>query len=366
MDGAIAALGTAALGAAFVFDFIAGKAEGSPLQVATTLAYPLGDIALVSLVVGILALTRWRAGRAWSLLVAGLVATAVADSAYTLATSAGAPEGIWVDPIYLIAATLLAAAAWRSRPEAIAASARFDGWRELMVPALFAGVMIGLFAMQYFSTTSGLSTVLWAATMVAVILRLGISVRENKSLLQQVRTDPLTGLGSRGAMQVDLEALCAKATAERPIAVLLFDLNGFKRYNDTFGHPAGDKLLAKLGLRLRSAIAGDGDAYRVGGDEFCAVLTCERERLDDAVRAAAIALTEDDRGVNVSSSWGVVTVPGEADTPPEALQLADLRMYAQKESRRIARAHHAQREGPVEATLEGVGLGRATAEAESL
>ena len=67
-----------------------------------------------------------------------------------------------------------------------------------MVPASSPAVMIGLFAMQYFSDASGLTTVLWAATMIAVIVRLAISVRENKRLLEQVRTDPLTGLGNQG------------------------------------------------------------------------------------------------------------------------------------------------------------------------
>ena len=81
-----------------------------------------------------------------------------------------------------------------------------------MVPALSATVMIGLFALQYFSAASALSTTLWAATMIAVIVRLGISVRENKSLLEQVRTDPLTGLGNRGGMQVDLAAHCERAS----------------------------------------------------------------------------------------------------------------------------------------------------------
>ena len=74
MDGAIAALGTAALGAAFVFDFVADQTTGTPLQVATTLAYPLGDIVLLSMVVGVIALTGWRPGRTWSLLLAGLAA----------------------------------------------------------------------------------------------------------------------------------------------------------------------------------------------------------------------------------------------------------------------------------------------------
>jgi diguanylate cyclase (GGDEF)-like protein len=337
-DGLIAGLGTAALGAAYVFDFVADQTEGTGLQVATTLAYPLGDIVLFSMIVGIVALTRWRPGRAWSLLLIGLAAMAVADVAYTLqSTDLGVPEGVWTDPIYLIAACCLGAQAWQRRTDALKPSARYDGWRELMVPGLFAGVMIGLFGMQYVDTTSSLATVLWAATMIAVIVRLAVSVRENKLLLEQVRTDPLTGLGSRGALQVDLEGLCAKATEDEPISVLLFDLNGFKRYNDTCGHPAGDDLLAELGKRLLSVAGEDGFAYRVGGDEFCVVLTRAGETTERFTRDAAIALTERRNGVEVSASWGAVTIPSEAADPVEAMQLADLRMYAQKESRRVSR-----------------------------
>ena len=78
----------------------------------------------------------------------------------------------------------------------------------------------------------------------------------------------------------------------------MFDLNGFKRYNDTFGHPAGDELLARLGKRLRQAIGGDGGAYRIGGDEFCALLTCAPDRFDAVAERATEALTESDRGVD--------------------------------------------------------------------
>jgi diguanylate cyclase (GGDEF)-like protein len=197
--------------------------------------------------------------------------------------------------------------------------------------------MIGLFAMQYSNTGSGLATVLTAGTMIAVIVRLGISVRENNRLLDEVRTDPLTGLVNRGGMQVDLAARADKATAAQPVAVLLFDLNGFKRFNDTFGHPAGDELLTRLGAALRKAVGDDGIAYRFGGDEFCVMLTCRQERFDEVSRAAASALTESQRGVEVSASWGSVTIPREAPNAHEALQLADLRMYAQKESRRVSR-----------------------------
>ena len=277
MDGAIAALGTAALGSAFIFDYVADQTSGTSLQVATTLAYPLGDIAILSLTVGIIALTSWHPRRAWTLVLAGFAVMAAADIAYTLqSTTLGLPEGVWVDPLYLIAACCLGAGAWQFRDGEIRGSDRIEGWRELIVPAVFAAVMIGLFAMQYSSTSSGLATFLTVGTMIAVIVRLAISVRENNALLQQVRTDPLTGLVNRGGMQVDLEDRCEKATAEEPVAILLFDLNGFKRYNDTFGHPAGDELLTELGGGLREAVGDDGIAYRFGGDEFCVLLTCPR------------------------------------------------------------------------------------------
>jgi len=338
MDGVIAALGTAALGAAFVFDFVAGRTEGTPLQVATTLAYPLGDIVMVAMIVGVVALTGWRPGRTWSLLLAGLSALVIADIAFTLqSTGEALPEGGWIDPIYLIAAVCLGAAVWQPAEAAeITSPAERDNRREIVVPAVFASVMIGLFAMQYYSATSGLSTVLWGATMTAVILRLAMSDRENKRLLEQVRTDPLTGLANQGRMQVDLPVRVEQASAEHPVLLLLFDLNGFKHYNDTFGHPAGDELLARLGGALRDAVGEDGTAYRIGGDEFCVLLTCAQERFEAVSREATKALTATGPGFEVSSAWGAVQVPAEESEPSTALQLADVRMYAQKESRRLA------------------------------
>jgi two-component system, cell cycle response regulator len=338
MDGLIAALGTAALGAAFVFEFVADRTTGTPLQVATTLAYPLGDITMLALVVGIVALTRWRPGRTWWLLLAGLAFLVAADIAYTLHTAdASLPGGDWVEPIYLIAAVCIGAEAWQPRAESIKPIARFDGWRELMVPGFFAAVMIGLFTMQYFSSAGALTTVLWTATMLAVIARLAISVRENKRLLEQVRTDYLTGLGNQGRLQVDLAAQCERsAAAEGEATLLLLDLNGFKRYNDTFGHPAGDEMLATLGAQLSNAVGPKGTAYRVGGDEFAVLIDCEKSLQDSVAKQAAEALSSSGTGYDVSAAWGATAIPNDAAEPAEAMRLADIRMYAQKESRRLA------------------------------
>ncbi len=336
MDGLIAALGTAALGAALIFEFVAERATGTPIQVATTLAYPIGDILMLALVVGVVALTRWRPGRTWSLLLVGLAAMVVADVAYTLQSTDGSlPGGNWIEPIYLFAAVCIGGEAWQTRADTIQSMARFDGWRELMVPAFFAAVMIGLFTMQYFSHASSLTTVLWAATLIAVIARLGLSVRENKRLLEQVKTDHLTGLGNQGRLQVDLAARCLRAEQE-PLTLLLLDLNGFKRYNDTFGHPAGDEMLERMGAQLKEAMGANGSAYRIGGDEFAVLAGGEDDRGGEIGKRAAEAMTAKGPGFELSAAWGAVAIPGEADAPTPAMQLADVRMYAQKESRRLA------------------------------
>jgi diguanylate cyclase (GGDEF)-like protein len=343
MDGLIAALGTA-----FVFDFVAGHASGSTLEVATTLSYPLGDVGMLSLVVGVVALTGWRPGRTWSLLLAGLAALVAADIAYTLQSTGGTlPGGQWIDPIYLIAAVCLGAAVWHPVEAADITSPGRDDRREIVVPAVFAAVMIGLFAMQYDTTTGGLSTILWAATMTAVIARLGMSDRENKKLLEQVQTDPLTGLGNRGRMQVDLERLCQVATPDRPLQLIFFDLNGFKHLNDTRGHQAGDDALARLGRRLHDATTGAGTAYRVGGDEFCVLLACPTERFEACRERAVEALSESGPGYRIGTSWGAAEIPAEAGDPLAALRLADARMYAHKEARRPAPEGEVAIRGPL-------------------
>ena len=119
MDGLIAALGTGALGAALLFEFVADRATGTTVEVATTLAYPFGDVAPD------LADRRHHrphplaAGPDLALLLAGLAVMAVADVAFTLQSyEATLPGGDWVEPIYLLSAVLLGAEAWqpRSRP----------------------------------------------------------------------------------------------------------------------------------------------------------------------------------------------------------------------------------------------------------
>jgi diguanylate cyclase (GGDEF)-like protein len=155
--------------------------------------------------------------------------------------------------------------------------------------------------------------------------------REHEQLLRSRReatTDALTGLGNRRKLLSDLEQALAQTASLGPRALLLFDLDGFKAYNDTFGHPAGDSLLQRVAEKLRAAVLS-GDAYRLGGDEFC-VLTAAGEDLDAVTFASAQALSEQGDGFRIGSSWGRVLLHEEADNATAAMQIADRRMYTQK------------------------------------
>ncbi|HEX5900609.1 MAG TPA: diguanylate cyclase [Solirubrobacteraceae bacterium] len=157
------------------------------------------------------------------------------------------------------------------------------------------------------------------------------------ALREQAISDPLTGMGNRRKMAESLGTWFASADERSPRLLMLFDLDGFKSYNDTFGHPAGDALLKHLGGKLAASVAPYGEAYRLGGDEFCAVLAIEPERLEDVIAGAAQALTEVGEEFTITTSYGVVLLPHEARTLEQALQLADERMYSHKHGRSGAR-----------------------------
>jgi diguanylate cyclase (GGDEF)-like protein len=178
-----------------------------------------------------------------------------------------------------------------------------------------------------------IALVLAASTVVLVLARTALSFRENAKLLEASRrealTDSLTGLANRRKLLADLEAeIQAARTGGQRRVLVLFDLNGFKSYNDTFGHPAGDALLSRLAAKLGAAVAPDGCAYRMGGDEFCVLLPAPHP---DPHRIAQ-ALGESGEGFDVTSAYGVAVIPDDATTVSTALSVADERLYAHKES----------------------------------
>ena len=163
-----------------------------------------------------------------------------------------------------------------------------------------------------------------------VALRRGQNV-----LVAAANTDPLTGLRNRRRLVADLDSELARATDADPVLLMLCDLNGFKAYNDTFGHPAGDALLARLGVALAREIDGHGRAYRIGGDEFCVLASPGQAGVDRIVELATKALSEHGEGFSITSAHGSVLLPIDASTAAEAMRAVDLRMYENKNSSRI-------------------------------
>jgi len=341
IDGAIGSLAVASVAAAVVFEAVLDSVGGTPLEIATNLTYPLADMLLLALVVGALAVSGWRLDRTWLWIGGGLVAFAVADSLYLYATAKNTyvpGAGSLIDTGWSVAAVMIAWAAWQPLPRGEVTAAR--GPRTVAVPIVLALVALGVLISAAASTSLNiLAVVLAGACLVAVLGRLALTHAKNLDMLHKSRheaaTDALTGLGNRRKLLLDLERLIPHATARRPLLLLIMDLNGFKQYNDTFGHSAGDALLLRLGQSLHDAVADRARCYRMGGDEFCLLAELEEdERAEPLVTRAAAALSEAGESFSVSSASGWSLIPLEATGAVEALRQADRRMYAQKDAER--------------------------------
>ena len=172
------------------------------------------------------------------------------------------------------------------------------------------------------------------ALAVLLVLLGAFGIRaQRRELESAAETDPLTGLHNRRRLLADLERRAARRLGA-PGVLALFDLDGFKSYNDTFGHLAGDALLQRLGGRLR----------RDGGRRTAPRLPARRRRVlrarrRDARRRRAQRAAEAARCASRArlrrsrARIGGVAIPSEATTPTEALRLADQRMYAHKSTR---------------------------------
>jgi len=163
-------------------------------------------------------------------------------------------------------------------------------------------------------------------------------VHEREVLLgtrrDESRTDVLTGLGNRRALADDLLHALAEPFVGAELLLAVLDLDGFKQYNDTFGHAAGDALLQRLGLRLAESVtAHAGFVYRIGGDEFCMFARVAPADAEALLANVTAALQDGGDGWHVGCSLGAAWIPSEALTEAEALQLADERMYANKAGR---------------------------------
>jgi two-component system, cell cycle response regulator len=339
LDGIIAALTVCAVAAGLVFDVIWQASSGSLAAIATNMAYPSADAILLALVVGALAFSGWRLDRSWLLVAGGLGLFAIGDSTYLFEISKDTyAYGTWLDLNWPAAFVFIAAAS--TVPSMRRRAARLEGWGMIAAPAGLGVICLTLLVWDHFSRQDTVAVATAALGLAAVLGRLAVTFGEYLGLLDRTRheslTDQLTGLLNRRALVTRLEDLCTDREPT-PHILLLLDLDGFKSYNDSFGHSAGDALLRRLAQRLRAAVRGRGLAYRLGGDEFCVLVSGGSVDLEWVRAAAAASLREYGDGFAITSSGGHVVIPHEADTANHALQLADRRMYAEKGSGPVGR-----------------------------
>ncbi|HEU5061992.1 MAG TPA: HD domain-containing phosphohydrolase [Solirubrobacterales bacterium] len=365
VDGLIGALAVAGVAAALIFPPVLEALGGQAFGVAVSLAYPCADLVLLGLLSGALAASKWRAEGTWLLIALALLLFGLCDVVY-LSVGGQSTTALNLASVgWPLAFLLLAVASWLP-PIAVEVPEDLADRSRIIAPIAMAVVGIALLAAGSFISIGPTAVALGVACLLAVLARLVITFDQNRHVLavsrEEAVTDALTGLANRRRLMADLERVMA-ATPPEAMVLALYDLDGFKAYNDSFGHSAGDDLLRRLGQRLAAAAAPRGRGYRLGGDEFC-LLASTRELPAEAIcEAGEEALSEQGQGFSIGASWGKVLIPAEVVTASDALRLADRRMYAKKglragsarsQTRGVLLQVLHEREPELERQLEGV------------
>lgn len=166
------------------------------------------------------------------------------------------------------------------------------------------------------------------------LFRRVVSEQEVKTLEELTYTDSLTGISNRSMANRRFDEIDEKKTDL--YAVCYFDLNGLKKANDNHGHEAGDELIKAFARALKEGFSGTGEVFRMGGDEFLAIVTEENVENVDKAMAKTLSLSEEaskDTCVPVDASYGIA-YSREFDSPTveEVSRLADSRMYEMKKA----------------------------------
>jgi diguanylate cyclase (GGDEF)-like protein len=347
LDATVGALGITSL-AAIYLQFVLNHTQGSKSAVLTTMAYPVCDLVLLVVAIGVCGLLGWRPDRIWLYLGIGFVLFTGADTLYVIRVATGTyTAGTMMDPLWAVAAVLWAAAALRApRP---ARTARPYGWSMLVVPTAFVLLALTLLVVGTTHRLPVASVALASVTVLAGLIRAAVTFHDVQSLSinrEQARTDELTSLGNRRHFYEVVGRRIATLTQDQQIAVLLLDLDRFKDVNDALGHSVGDRLLVSVGERLAAHLRHDDVLVRLGGDEFAIMLDLTTpeaahalsERLRTSLQGA---FPVDGVSVYIDASIGIAMCPDVATDVEGLLQRADIAMYQAKADRTGALVYEA-------------------------
>ncbi len=342
LDGLIAGLGAAAFSAVFLFHSVLQSAAGTTAVVATNLAYPIGDLLLLAIVIGGTTVLPGRRRLPWVLLAVGLGLNTLGDTANLFASGLGATHvGAVADAVAWPSSILLVSVSVWVSPRSGGLLVGNPG-PNFTLPALACAGSLAMLFVGAIHHLSLAALVLALSTLAVGAVRAALSVKSLQQLTadkhRQAVTDQLTTLANRRALFDLLHALEQEhqnSGERRALAVLFVDLNRFKEVNDSFGHSVGDDLLHQLGERLKGTLREDDLLVRLGGDEFVVALldgngelgamTAQRigARLQEPFQLGPVR-------AQIGASIGIAVAPDHATDGADLLRCADLAMYRAK------------------------------------
>jgi diguanylate cyclase (GGDEF)-like protein len=312
---------------------------------AVQVAYPIGDLLLLGMMTRLLRGAGSRGASLWWM-TGALGTLLLGDSSWVILDNLGAPglaleETPWavriLESIFLVAFVLFAVAALDPASERMTQSSKEQPARlGSGLLALLTGASLiapGLLALQVHQgrVLNGWSIVIGStALFLLVVARMAGLVRDVERQARQVRelarSDELTGLPNRRAWNDELPRALERARRDhQPVAVAIVDLDHFKRFNDSFGHPAGDRLLKSASAAWHSTLRSADLIARYGGEEFVVLLPgVDPGRAHEAL-TRMLAVTPQEQ----TFSAGLAVWDGE-ETSDELLQRADEALYSAK------------------------------------
>ena len=352
VDAAILTTAVAILSWTFLIQPQLGAADIDSLSLAISLAYPIADLLLIGVAMGLLTTPGSRTV-AYQLLGLSLLLLLVADQVYALQNLEGSyVSGGPIDSLYLVAYLFFGASALHpsmrrlTDPHPVAVT-----WLgPVRLICLAAAMVTGPILVSLGPEGDGTRIVVAGGTAILsllVLMRLaglvGLLERDvlarralEERLTYQAFHDPLTGLANRRRFVAETTLAIADRRNAGALAVLFLDVDDFKTVNDGMGHAAGDKLLAEVAERIRNGVRTTDIAARLGGDEFGVLLVDIPDAAYAAETAARLLTALDDpieiegTTLRAQASIGIALGNDETSGVDELLGKADIAMYRAK------------------------------------
>lgn len=324
LDVAIIGLGATSVLASLLLQPAMVKFEGTALDVFLAILYPIGDLVLLAIALILTGLRRISIRTLLILLGFGIFAATDLYFLWKSATS-GYEFAAVTDDGWIFGLILIAESFWHQGGEMIHSGKAIS---ILSLASLLISGTLLIFAALNPENMPRFVLIPAFGTITLSFLRMAIALRDAREIHNErelARTDELTGLANRRRFISSLESL-GFATA----TLLLLDLDGFKKVNDTLGHEAGDQLLKVIAVRFSRQVPKDSIIARLGGDEF-GVIVYGKEAIGlETAQALRSSLTYPvqvaDHAVTVGVSIGLVVNDGKA----ELMRRADQAMYVAK------------------------------------